>query len=352
VPHHSFFHSSFKMANYTASALLAAQANFIQSFQDPVLRRKQDPALMLAMKNTAVTIPNHQELRKKDTRPVKAYIRLPRAASNVTAKAYNHTGTKADSKEVTLAWVQFVEPFTVIRKAGQSNMYDYAAQLQHEITESAKNLHSRAGTAALAYLQSNRSQVAAPSTGGAGSWNGANFALEIAGSDESKFYQNLGSFMRKQNYRGELDILADSTAYRRAEFLSNQGQGNNNNLSFQFKGLNIAETTEDIDANYTNGCALAMSAASFAGLFWNDPLNLDGEGDLDSYTGGFTVMKDPLNSGAMFDLHGYTTRLDASGQGGGVQDLSFEGELTLTVGWVLPPLNVANESVVWEIAQG
>jgi hypothetical protein len=340
------------MANYTASALLAAQANFIPAFETPEVRRKQDPALMLALKNTSVTIPSHQELRKKDTRPVKAYIRIKRAASNVTAKAYNHTGTKADSKEVTLNWVQFVEPFTVYRKAGQSNMFDYAAQLQHEMTESARNLHSRAGTAALAYLQSNRAQLAAPSTGGAGAWNGANFALEIAGIDEGKFFQNLASFMRRQNHRGQLDIIADSAAYRRAEFLSNQGNGNQTNLSFQFKDLNIAESTEDIDANYTNGCALVMPAASFAGLPWNDPLNLTGDGDYDDYTGGFGVVQDPLGSGLMFDFHAYTSRVDGSAQGGGVQDKVLEAEMTLTIGWVTPPLSTANESVVWEVAQG
>lgn len=340
------------MANYTASALLAAQANFIPSFEQPEVRRKQDPALMLALKNTQVTIPGHQELRKKDTRPVKAYIRIKRAASGVTAKAYNHTGTKADSKEVTLNWVQFVEPFTVYRKAGQSNMFDYAAQLQHEMSESARNLHSRAGTAALAYLQTNRAQLAAPSTGGAGSWNGANFTLEVAGADEKKFYQNIASFMRRQNYRGLLDIIADSAAYRRAEFLGNQGQANQDNLSFQFKDLNIVESTEDIDGNYANGCVLAMQSGTFAGLPWNDPLNLTGDGDYDDYTGGFGVVQDPLGSGMLFDFHAYTQRADGSAQGGGIQDKVLEAEMTLTIGWVTPPLSAANESTVWEIAQG
>ncbi|MDP4151188.1 MAG: hypothetical protein Q8943_17410 [Bacteroidota bacterium] len=340
------------MANYTASALLAAQAKFIPAFNTPEVRRKQDPALMLALKNTEVTIPGHQELRKKDTRPVKAYIKVKRAAGAGAAKAFNHTGGTADSKEVTLVWVQFVETFSIAAKQGQSNIFAFSEQLAHEMLESARNLHSRAGTNALSYLQTNRSQLAAPSTGGAGIWNGGNFALEISGADEQKFYQNLKSFMRRQNYRGGLDIISDSTAYRRAEFLGNQGQGNQQNLSFQFQGLNIAESTEDIDPNYQNGCALVMPESSFAGLVWNDPQNLLGSGDYDEYVGGFGVQPDPLGSGMMFDFHGYTQRADMSGAGGGVQDNQFEGEMTLTIGWVLPPLSTANESVVWEIGQG
>lgn len=340
------------MANYTASALLAAQAKFIPKFNEPEIRRKQNPALMLAMKNLNVCIPGHQELRKKDTRPVKAYTLKARAASGSVAKAHNHSGTKADSAETTLAWVQFVEPFKVIRKAGQSNMFDYAAQLQHELTESAKNIHSRAGTAALAYLQSNRTQLAAPSTGGAGTWDAANFALLVDANEKNNFFQNASSFMRKQNYRGMFDVLADSKQYRLSQYIANQGGGNATNLGWQLSDMNILETTEDIDENFTDGCALIMPEGYFAGMPWNDPLNLKGKGDFDSYLGGYGVIQDPLGSGLLLDFHAYTDRLDGSAVGGSVQDEVLEGEVTLTIGWALPPISTASESVVYEIAQG
>lgn len=340
------------MANYTASALLAAQAKFMPSFESPEVRRKQNPALGLALKNTSVTIPDHQELRKKDDRPVKAYIKTRRAAANTTAKAHNHTGTKADSKEVTLAWVKFIEPFTIYLKQGQSNIYPYAEQLQHEMLESARNIHSRAGTAALAYLHSNRSQLAAPSTGGAGTWNATNFALEINANDKDLFHQNAASFMRVQNFRDQFDIIADSMLYRKYDFLGAQGGSNAQNLSFQFRDIaTLAETTETIDSNYSNGSALIMPASSFAGLPWNDPVNRTGKGDYDSYNGGYGTVIDPLGSGLLFDFHAYTTRADGSSQGGGVQDEVLEAEMTLTIGWVLPPLSTASDAVVYEFAQ-
>lgn len=339
------------MANYTASALLAAQARFIPTWELPEVRRKQDPALALALKNMAVTIPTHEELRKKDDRPVKAYIKNKRAASATTAKAHNHSGTKADSSEVTLAWVKFVEPFQIYLKQGQSNIFPYAEQLAHELAESARNIHSRAGTAALVYLQSNRCQLAAPSTGGAGTWSGANFALEIDAAEKENFYQNIQSFMRVQKYRGDFDVLLDSKQYRNYNRVGAQGSGNAVNLAYQVAGINAYETTETIDSNYTNGCGLIMPAASFAGLPWNDPVNKAGKGNYDSTLGGYGVVKDPLGSGLDFDFHAYTTRADGSASGGGVQDEVLEAELTLTIGWVLPSLSTANESVVWEVAQ-
>ncbi|MBP7398180.1 MAG: hypothetical protein KA954_01245 [Chitinophagales bacterium] len=340
------------MSNYTASALLAAQAKFIPSFETPEVRRKQDPALMLALKNMEVTIPTHQELRKKDDRAVKAYIKTKRAASATTTKAHNHTGTKADSKEVTLSWVKFVEPFTIYLKQGQSNIFGYAEQLAHEMMESARNLHSRAGTAALAYLQSNRSQLASLTTGGSGSWNNTNFALEVAGADKDRFLQNAASFMRVQNFRGQYDAILDAEQYRKMQYILQQGAANQANLSWQAADFaTIAETTEAIDANYSNGSALIMPANSFAGLPWNDPTNRQGKGDYDSVLGGYGVVTDPLGSGLNFDFHAYTTRADGSSQGGGVQDEVLEAEMTLTIGWVLPPLSTADEAVVYELAQ-
>lgn len=339
------------MANYTASALLAAQVAFQQKFNDAEVRRKQNPALMLGLKNQQVTVVDHQELRQKDTRPVKAYIRTRRAPSAVAAKTHNHAGTKADSKEFTLNWIQIIEPFTIHLKQAQSNVIKYAAMLQHEIMESARNIHDRAGTLALAYLQTNRCQLAAPGTGGAGNWNAANFALEVAQADKDIFFQMASSFMRKQNYRGDLDVIADQVAFRRSQWLNAQGAGNQNNLNFQMGGLNIAETTETIDANYANGSVLIMPTGGFAALPWSDPTNLKGKGDYDSVLGGYGTVVDPLGSGLLMDFHAYTERADGSAAGGGPQDEVLEAELTLNIAWITEPLSVANESVVWEIAQ-
>lgn len=339
------------MANYTAAALTAAQVAFNAQFSDPELRRKQNPALMLGLKNQSVTVTDHQALKQKDTMPVDCFVKTKRAQSAATAKAHNHTGTKADSKKVTLSFVTIVEPFTIHLKQAQANVHKYAEMLGHELMESAKNIHSRAGTLSLAYLQANRCQLAAPNTGGAGTWNSTDFALEIPANKSSFFFQHIASFMRKQNYRARLDVIADSIQFRQAQYIINQGGGNNQNLAFQVGDMDIVETTEDIDANYSNGSALIMPAGGFAALPWNDPANRQGKGDYDSTLGGFGTTSDPLGSGLLFDFHAYTERANGSSAGGGVQDEVLEAELSLTIAWILAPLSTANETVVWEAAQ-
>lgn len=340
------------MANYTASALLAAQTRFTQAANAAELRRKLNPALMLALKNANPLIVDAQTLRTKESRPVKAYIKKKRAAVATTTKAYNHTGGKSDSSEVTLAYITIIEPFSIHLKQAQGNVISYGEMLAHEILQSAENIHGRAGTLAQTFLQSNRNQVnIGAATGGAGTWDNVNKALTIAAGDKDRFFQMVSSFMRKQNYRGTLDVIADQPAFRNAEFLRAQGAANNNNLSWQLANMNIVETTEDIDANFTNGSVLALPSNSFAALPWNDPANAKGKGDYDSVLGGFGVLADPLGSGLNFDFHAYTQRADASGSGGHVQDETLEAEVSLTLSWVLSPLTTANESVVHEIAQ-
>lgn len=339
------------MANYTASALLAAQVAFQQKMNEAELRRKQNPALMMGLKNQSVTVVDHKELKKSLSRPVKAYIKTKRANSAAVAKSHDHAGTKSDSKEVTLAWIQIVEPFTLHLKQAQSNILKYSEMLQHEIMESAKNIHDRAGTLSLAYLQANRTQLAAPATGGAGTWNAVNYALEIEAAKKDFFYQNVSSFMRKQNYRGMLDVIADQTAFRQSQYINAQGAGNNTNLNFQISNMNIAESTEDIDANYENGAVLVMPEGGFAALPWNDPANINGKGNYDSHKGGYGSILDPLGSGLLLDFHAYTERADGSAAGGSVQDEKLEAEVSLTIAWVLSPLSTANETPVWEVAQ-
>ncbi len=340
------------MPNYTASALAKAQAKYSKNFDKPELRRKQNPALMLALKNRDVTMPDHETLRLKESRPFNAYYKTKRPAGSATDKGHAHTGSKADSAEVTLTWIKIVETFAIYLKQGQSNVFDYADQLAHEIRESSENIHSRAGTLAQAFLQANRCQLAALSTGGSGSWNNSTFALEITNANSERFLQMASTFMRNQNYRGSYDLILDSSKFADVEFALQQGAGNSDNLSFQARGFeSIAETIETIDPNYTTGSGLIMPAGTFAGLDWNDPANRAGKGDYDSTLGGYGVLPDPLGSGLVFDFHAYTERADGSSQGGGKQDEVLQAEVTLTIGWAVPPISTAQESVIYELAQ-
>jgi hypothetical protein len=50
----------------------------------------------------------------------------------------------------------------------------------------------------------------------------------------------------------------------------------------------------------------------------------------------------------------YSQRADtsANGTGGSTQDMVLQVELTVTMGYVVPPLSLAGDSAVFEIVQG
>lgn len=348
------------MANFVASNLVAAQAKFSQRFSELELRRKQNPALMLALNNLTATIPDHVQLRTREDRAVNAYLFQRRSASNGTARAARPVGTKGNSLAVGLTWQTVSETFQISLKQGDNNVFSYQEMLMNEMLQVAQNMHDRLGTIFLNYLITNRNQLPVSSPQGA-SWNGSSYDYEVAQTDSTFFFQKLGSIMKQHYYTGQIDVIADSLAFQKAQQLRAQGAQNANNLTFQFDELNIINTTEQIATGY-QGSALAMPAGAFAALPWIPKQNRQGYGDYESYNGGYGTMIDPLGAtitgldanGQMatvpltYAVYAYTQASDDQAANGYYQDQVTTFEISLDIAPTLAPLSGANESVVNE----
>lgn len=350
------------MANFVASNLVAAQAKFNQRFQEPELRRKQNPALMLALNNLTATIPNHVELRTREDRAVNAYLFQRRAASGGTARAARPVGTKGNSTQVGLTWQTVSETFQISMKQGDNNVFAYQEMLMNEMLQVAQNMHDRLGTIFLNYLITNRNQLELTDPQGA-SWNGSQNAYEVDQADSTFFFQKLASIMKQHYYTGQLDVIADSLAFQKAQQLRAQGAQNANNLTFQFDDLNIVNTTETIVSGSTyQGSALAMPSGAFAALPWIPKQNREGYGDYESYNGGYGTMIDPLGAQITgldangqvttvpltYAVYAYTQAADDQANNGYYQDQVTTFEISLDIAPTLAPLSGANESVVNE----
>lgn len=353
------------MANFVASQLVAAQTKFIKQFQDPELRRKQNPALALALKNLSATIPGHQELRTREDRSVNAYLFQTRQPGAGTARAARPTGSKGNSIQVGLTWQSVVETFTISMKQGDANVFSYQEMLANELMQAALNIHSRLGTIFLNYMYAHRNQLLLTSPQGATA-DTVNFDYSIAGADNLYFFQKLRAIMDQHYYRGQLDVIADSLSFMQAQKLRAQGAQNATNLTFQFDNMDIYNTTENIDTTSTLGTALAMPAGTFAALPWIPKQNRTGYGDFESYNGGYGTMADPLGmtlkeldaQGVAVDVplnyavYAYTQASDDQANNGYFQDQVTTFEISLDVAPTLAPLSGSNESVVNEFVQG
>lgn len=240
------------MANYVASNLVAAQTKFIKKFTDPEIRRKQNPAFALALKNLTATVQSQMDLRKREDRSVYAYLFQKTSPGSGTARAARPSGSKGTSIQVGLTWQSVVETFSLSMKTMDTNVFSYQEALANQINQAILNIHSRIGTILLNFLQTNRNQLLTiPYTGATVQGvtvDSVDFAYQVAGADQLYFYQKVANVMRQLNYSDPLDMIADPLAFTQAQKLRAQGTQNATNLAFQFDGINsIAMTNETID---------------------------------------------------------------------------------------------------------
>lgn len=348
------------MANYAASVLAKGQAKLTKKFNAPELRR-QTPAVMgLALQNQEISIPNAQALRTSPLRPVDVNFFTNIAPGSATAKAALHTGTIGDSSAINVTYVQVVETFSLPAKLADNSIYEYEELFNNQYEQKWMNLRTRQDLAAQAYLYAHRCQLssavvnARAASANAGNFNGTNFALDVANIDQKLYLQRAKSFMDAQYYVGGYDMVADLQIGANLEFAKNQGSSNANNYAFQFGNVDIYQTQTVIDPAYTLGASLIMPRGTFAGLNWNEALNRRGYGQMiPTALGMVGTAADPFGSGAVADISWYSQRADTSSNtsGGSTQDFVDQWELTLTIGYVTPPLSLAGDSAIFEIAQ-
>lgn len=342
------------MANYATSVLAKGQSVVSKLYQTPEQRRKLPTVMQLALKNQSISIPNAQDLRVSPLRTVDVNYLTNITAGSATAKTAVHTGTYGDSAKINVVYVQHVETFSMPRKLADNNVYADMQLFNNLYDMKWKNLRTRHDTSALAFLIANRCQLLSAvitpdaASANAGTWNDANFALEISQSNFPVFMQKAKSFMAARKYTGGYDVIADLQLAAAFEYQMNQGQGNATNTSFQFGDASINTTQDVVSSNYSLGSMLIMPQYTLAGLVWNEALNKRGVNAGENEVGFLGTIADPLGSGAIADISMYTARADTSADttGGSPQDVVDQWEIALTIGYVVPPLSTASDSVI------
>lgn len=342
------------MANYAASVLAKGQSVVTAKYNAPELRRQMPTAMELALENQKISIPDAQDLRVSPLRTVDVNYLNRIAAGSATAKVAVHTGTYGDSGAINVVYVSHVETFSLPRKLAYNSIYKYQTLFDNLYEEHWRNLRTRQDNSALAFMIANRCQLSGAvmnpqiASAGAGTWNDTNYALEISMVDQKVYLQRIKAMMAARYLTGQYDVFADLQIAQQMEFQMNQGAGNQTNTNFQFGNAKIAVCQNQVSSNYSQGAALIMPRGTLAGLVWNEGLNREGVMAGENSVGMLTTAKDPFGSAGIADLSMYTARADtsANGSGGSTQDIVDQWELTLTIGYVTPPLSVASDSVI------
>lgn len=336
------------MANFDTGNLLTAQTMLNAKYGGPEMRMKPFPAFALLSANSDLLLESAEVLRTREDRAIEAHT-MARTKRNTTAtRTHNHAGTLDDSQKITLAWTSKVDKTTISLKLLDKSVFDFNTVLANKFEQCCMNILEDKETEAITYLRANRA-TQQPTLKKA-AFNDALDVVEVAANNQNQFYQILKSVAKQNYFPVTLDVIADSNMYVNAEYQAAQGQANANNLAFQFQGMNIRESVELADANYGDGCVMAMPSGSVGALNWIPSQNRAGRGDYNTYVGGFGTF---VFMGYQFAVHGYAQRADTSGTNGNTQDEILEFELSFDTSLNKAPLNyVTNrtDSVIIELA--
>jgi hypothetical protein len=346
------------MANFVASQLLAYQAKNTPDFNKAEVRELQNPILRQASTYAPFLVANVDQIKESDKRAVYTYYKKKKASTGGTARSYAPTGTNSDSGQVTLSWVTFSETFGVSIQNGYDNVFSTQEQMAHNIAECQRNLRERIGTYIVSQLHSLRTQTAPVTTNAKNmTWNGANFAFENDASQLDLFYENAQSIMKQNKYYNKFDVIVDPILAKRANYDMYQAAGNAQNLAYQFQSYNPngimfhSVLGNEVATAYSGGTAIILPEASFAMIPWIPKINRIGDGNYETFNGGFGIIADDTGLPITYAVRGWAQKADASSTGGTVQDIHIDMEFSVDIAFNAAPMSTSGETPIYEFGQ-
>jgi len=158
--------------------------------------------------------------------------------------------------------------------------------------------------------------------------------------------------MEVNNLKGQYVFFCDSQAYNLFEYNMNQGQGNSNNLGFQYGNASFVHSIglEDkfggLTGTYDKGTFIVVPVDALASLDWIPVQNRQGVSTTEQTYG---TLVNPID-GLTYAIHEYAQRSDESAVGGYTQDEVRQYELSIDIALEAAPLESGGETVLQAFA--
>lgn len=341
------------MANFADTVLLNARAKQTEILREKFEGRPRFTELVEAWMNTASqTIPNLAEIREATTQTTQTMYQKKIAQTPGSAKSCSPSGANGDTGIVNLSWLTRNVIVTISEARHDGNEYKMAEALATMLLDAEKDLFKGAtnsvDAAIFAYLEANRTQVNAASTGGHNTWNGTDFDMDVANASVGSFYNFLYDEMQKNGYEGSFYDMFNTTWGAYARDQANQGEANATNTKFQyqmpFDFNGFASNTIVPGTNLSTHFVVPEGGITI--LDWNDPKNR--RGNLNTGDKYWDTYQSKFMPGVTLDLFKTVACADTSGSGGSVQDLVHTYELSINFALTHAPLSAANETPIFK----
>lgn len=337
------------MANLTNTQLLAA----IQKASNDLIDRGEfrdfehtSTKALLDGENSVFR--NLNALKQSDLQPTTVDLNKRVYTASGAAKSAAHAAAAfPDSFTKSITYLRLTQTFKVSYKQADMNRLSYADILQHELKNKLISLYTDLSTNNLAWLNTNRSQVA---SNGLMAFDGVNFNYDNVLAEKDYFFEHIKSTQVLNKYNGMNSVMVGdqraSALYRK---LAANGTMNADNTAYQIPGISVVEEPQ-LALTANEGVGFVWEKGLVGMTTWNEPLNRRGSGDVGNNEGLFTTMVDPA-FGVNLDLHVVRGIANTSGAGGNVQDMVDEYEIALTYALEGSWTDVANESHIFKISQ-
>lgn len=340
------------MPNRSTANLVKAQAKLIAKFQASELRYRF-PATYLALRAmSAIMFPNYDVLRTREDRTVETnYAKRSSRALGTGGRTHNHTGTKSDTATMTPTWSTYSDGFNMSLKQADNSLYNAQEQMNQELENIIANFMEGYETAATNYLFANRTHV--NNATAEGTFNGVDFAFEIAEAKENRAIQITKIAVDANKYPKGATVFCDSISYAKFEFQAAQGASNQTNLSFQFNGVTYIHSVElgalaaGLVSAYSKGFWIVVPDGTVATLPWIPKQNREGVDKAPIAT--YTNILNPVDN-EVYALHYYETAADDSANNGQTQDVVTQYEVSQDLSFVKAPLSTAGETTIMAFA--
>lgn len=335
------------MANFADNRWSAFQYKLAEKMQMPEYKRKPSTALSLLMKNTDILIPASEKerilgVKQSDQDTVEINYIKKTSHSTASARAAAHTESVGDGGKITASFTTYAADFTYTKKTADRTIWEEAELVAKEIISAAIAIHGSIETAFLGFLDTYKNQSVISETPRSGAWDSTNHIFQIVNADLNRWMQRTKGFMREQYYQGMFDCIVDEYLFQQAEYLIQQGQGNQTNLGWQANNLDIGVSSELTVSDGYEGMGYIVPAGTIGLLSWIPKLNRQGYGAPGSVGGLYTQIPDPFGSGLMFAVHEYYTAADNNNASGETQDINVNVELSVDLALIYDTMSTAN----------
>jgi hypothetical protein len=333
------------MANLTPTNLKTAQAKLTGKFASNEMRIISANTYLEISKLTQFMMPDYMALRTREDRVVEASLLTRTKRTSIAGRTSGHIGDRGDSAVITPSWSTSGDVFSMSLKQYDNNTYSMQEGLNNLFENAYINTIESLEDDAQDFIYGDRSGVNVSASGG-GTFDATDDVYNFAAGSVDTVIQKTKTVMEENGYKGAITIFADSIAYDLFSFQSNQGAGNDTNLSFQYEGIKFVRSIglgvkfDPLVGVYDTGVWIATPNESIGALPWIPKQNREGVVTrLQTYSSGVSPY-----DGVPYAIHMYETKGDYSANNGMTQDEATQFEISLDNAFVSSPITVADET--------